>query len=108
MQVMRLRHEKTAVRRPLVCLLRGRESNPRLEVMSLPRYLSSTPLCNTRGVIRHYYTQFTVSGKSNAFEFAEHGLVSLYRLVRERLRKIERGTLVRYLIAHFVRLPCVL
>src|SRR3989344_99464 len=28
-----------------VRLLRGRDSNPRLEVMSLPRYHSSTPLC---------------------------------------------------------------
>src|SRR4051812_16170695 len=35
---------KSAFRRFLLYLLRGPESNRRLEVMSLPRYLSSTPL----------------------------------------------------------------
>ena len=37
-------------------LLRGPESNRRLEVMSLPRYLSSTPLF-------HYSTDFLGYGK---------------------------------------------
>jgi hypothetical protein len=42
------------------------------------------------------------------FEFVEDNLITRDSAARKRIRNIERGALVRYLVAHFVRLPGIL
>ena len=57
-------------------LLRGRESNARLEVMSLPRYLSSTPLVSN---IAHK----SIRSNLNYFELTKDRFVTRDGATRE-------------------------
>ena len=101
--------------------LRGPESNRRLEVMGLPRYLSSTPryltldyllsrretrLSSTPRYI--YYTCLKKHCNLNRPELAEDGLITRYCTARDCVGDIESGTFMRDLIANLMRFPRVL
>ena len=83
-------------------VLRGSESNRRLEVMGLPRYLSSTPR------YKYIIPDLMRSATSQYLKLLEDSRIARDSAAHERFREIKSRALVCDLITHLMRLPCIL
>lgn len=90
-----------------VLVLRGPESNRGLEVMSLPRYLSSTPLYILEKSVGKIYTKNGILANLHP-EFCKDTAVTIDSIVCQTMRQDEVCTIMSDAIANLVRLPGII